>query len=792
MNYKGNENLEYYMKERGKQEVFNNGVTSPMQMASIDSNSNANFYDTVNSELNLLGQKAISIPMVTFYHDGEDIPEYSVDKPILSQSMVTLYGDEEGTLDEMSEKAVVSEAMVEFYNESEYEDFKNINNYSVPMVEFEVGVDPKHLSDFIVQSSSLVEFEKANEKKTENLGFGLQLPDLEKQEEISIISEDQTKMIRELQEKLRITGSAIQIAEKAFNGTDFYYEDNILYNKTGERICNFILEVESETVHHFNTRNGYELRSKYIFSIYINGTCINVSVWGDEIYDLKWLRRATGGKAIIYAWGRKGNLFNELLCDCLNKSSYKEFHYYPTNGWHEMPDGSYRYLYDKGIIGMSNSDTYAAVEHKLIYDEDNVGSYQVFTDILRMMNCVCNTSAISTILVLYAHLGALTTLFDLAEFPIKFIVALIGVTNARKTSIALNLTKLFDRCVSPKPDISFEATVGGIETSFSKYHDAVFAIDDLKPSDSKEKQKETAKKLEKIVRAYGDRVPTVRMNDYSPSGKDIYYPIWGCCMITGEYLDGVASTLARIVSIHIDGNDVNNDELRYFQENYKILSTHMVDFISYITNNFDFIVSYIKSRAVEIRNEVYNIFDVPRYKESYATFLVCSEIFLGYALHRNFLNAQEAEGYKLYFERAIHRIIAASDSDIVEHNPGIIALQAIDNYIKTGIVKIYSEGQSPVLSDEYYAFIEDDYLCIKLEVAYRILLKYVRSLNADPSVTTPKQLLPFLQALDVIRIDTKGEKKRSTHKLRSRTTEIRFLFIKRNKMVEILQNENLY
>lgn len=751
------------------------------------------------SDINILHQ-SVPTDMVRFdctvetteYATNSCVPVPGSEKNLQSTSMVSFCRTDEDISSSSYVKPIKSGCMVSFNDDLISQDLSATITKSEMMVVFEDGIDPKNLPDIIYYPGEFVTFEKANEVESQFPKPKLQLPEIKKQKEITIISEDQAKMIKTQQETLQNYGNAIHAAERIFKGTDFYIENGIIHNKSGEKICNFIPSIVSETVYHIKTRKGYDNRSLYKIKLYLNSSTYDVSIWGDEIYDIRWLRRATGGKATIYVGGKKNNFFNELLSDFLNSRSFEVFHYYTINGWHELPYLGYRYLYDKGIIGMINSNTYADQDHKLIYDESLVGNKSTFQGILRMMNNVCNNSSISTVLVLYAHLGVLTTLFDLAEFPIKFIVALIGVTNARKTSLALNLTKLFDRSVSPKPDISFEATAGGIETSFSKYHDAVFVIDDLKPSDSKEKQKEIAKKLEKIVRAYGDRVPTIRMNDFSPNGKDVYYPIWGCCMITGEYLDGVASTLARIVSIHINGLDVNNTELRYFQENYKILSTHMVDFLSYITDNFSSIVDFIKSRAVQIRNDVYNVFDIPRYKESYATFLVCSEIILAYAVNRDFLNDQEAQNYLLIFESAIHKVIAASDGNIVEHNPGIIVLQAIDNYMTSGVIKIYSEGQCPNQSDEYYAYIEDDYLCIKLEVAYRILLKHVRSLNSDPSVTTPKQLLPFLHALDVIRIEVKDGKTRNTHKLRNRNTDIRFLFIKRKKMLELLQNENLY
>jgi hypothetical protein len=607
-----------------------------------------------------------------------------------------------------------------------------------------------------------------------------------------LCQDNQQHNLPEALNPLNSSGMFVNAIETLFNGVDFKLENGNIVNQSGQKITNFFLEIKSETIIYSFSKNEYCENSKYNIRVWIKNKPYDCTVFGEELYSGKWLRKVAGGKALIQPQGNKGNQFNIILCELINANNYPVYKYFITNGWYNLPGLGYCYVYNKGIVGLKQSVYSAANQHNFDYTEEAVGSNFIFNNILRMMTKVCNKSSISIVLMLYSHLGLLTTLFELAEFPIKFIVSLIGVTNSRKTSLALAFTKIFNRSSAPKPDFSFESTNGGIETAFSQYHDSIVVIDDLKPSDSKERQKAMSSKLELIVRAYGDRVAKVRMNDYNPNGKEVYYPVYGCCLITGEYLDAVPSTLARIVNINIEKNDVNNDELRYFQENYNILTTHIYDFISYITVNFASTVMHIKKRMPEVRNNAYKDFDIPRYAESYSTFMVVAEIFLQYAFDRHFFDCDQANSFLAECGAAIRSILTASDFSIVDHNPGIQSLQAISHYMTAGLIRVYYENQSPSNGDEFYAFIEDDFICIKLDTVYKLLIKYLHSLNSYPSVTKSRQLIPHLKSLSVIYTEDNNGKIRHTHKLRKRLTQDRFLFIYKDRMNEILQNENLY
>lgn len=197
--------------------------------------------------------------------------------------------------------------------------------------------------------------------------------------EISIISDERKAMIRNQQEELQIRAAQIQNAERF--GKDYYIENGIIHNMAGEKICNFYLNIVSETINYYKSKNGYYTRNQYKLQIRVYNSIYEVNIWADDIHDFKWLRKVTEGKANIYdAAGKKNDFLNELLCELQNNGNYDVYHYYDTSGWHNIPGMEYRYLYDKGIIGMKNSNTYADIEHKLIYDESKVGSKSIFQD----------------------------------------------------------------------------------------------------------------------------------------------------------------------------------------------------------------------------------------------------------------------------------------------------------------------------------------------------------------------------------------------------------------------------
>lgn len=96
--------------------------------------------------------------------------------------------------------------------------------------------------------------------------------------------------------------------------------------------------------------------------------------------------------------------------------------------------------------------------------------YEIFNNAMNMRK-ICKNRFASTILLLFTHVSTMTTFFEERGFPINFILGIVGVTNSRKTSLAMEFTKIFSE-KKKMADAEFTATDAGIEKTLSKYKDA--------------------------------------------------------------------------------------------------------------------------------------------------------------------------------------------------------------------------------------------------------------------------------------------------------------------------------
>ena len=318
-------------------------------------------------------------------------------------------------------------------------------------------------------------------------------------------------------------------------------------------------------------------------------------VAGSQLDDLNWIKEISGGAAYFSTIKNARKQVLDLIHSLVD-SNVEEKIVFTENGWTRI--GSiWCYVIDSGIIGLNQTKYSGDANHPFIYDNRNVGKKTTFETTIKMIE-ICDDRSITLPLFLFTHLGSLCKLFELANVPLKGVMAIIGTTNSRKTSMALCMTKTFGRENITIPEISFESTEGGIEVESSKHADSVLLIDDFHPTTSKKNFNKLMKTLEFILRRYGDRTIKKRMTDFSPNKTAGCYDVNGVCVITGEDIGGVQSSLTRVLILEVDKFSVKNDVLGYYQNNPLFLNTHMYDFISYVTCNFEKIVSFIKKRVL--------------------------------------------------------------------------------------------------------------------------------------------------------------------------------------------------
>ena len=544
---------------------------------------------------------------------------------------------------------------------------------------------------------------------------------------------------------------------------------------------NFSIKLEEIVEKIFDTPDGEIRKFSYFFKIFVGTDIFEETVNADDVANFKWVRSSTGGRAYI-GRGKKGQPFDEYMSGVISGGNPLVRTIYNTNGWKKFK-GNPVYIYDSGAIGRTARGVSGNKKHIFEFNAEKVGTYEIYWQTLQMLE-ICREKNITLPLFLSTHMGALTTLFEEAGFPIKFTISVIGKTNSRKTSLCLCMTKTINRRQITKPEVNFNATEGGIEKKIGLHSDAVLVIDDFMPALTKAKQRVLDTKLEKVLRIYGDREGIERMTDFARNPEAGYYPVRGIGVITGEHIRGVQSSLLRSLILEIDQDSVDNSRLAFFQDNYKILNTHLYDFLNFVAENYVEIVQFIKQRVEMYRSQA--VFELPRYSEMYGQLMTTGEIFVKYALARNYADQPASQELLEEWREILRKVIAKNAKELREKD--------LKTVLKEVCVSIAEDGAKPLPSDEKKdygdeVFEDETIIYIRLDAFLKKMHTLLSIWGIEVPALSKKVILDELEEAGLIETKGKAEGKRTLKLPGSKYNRQVFLYIKKSELSENT-NEN--
>lgn len=542
---------------------------------------------------------------------------------------------------------------------------------------------------------------------------------------------------------------------------------------------NFTLKILQKSTTIEETADGEERSITYLIEVVVDDRDVyTISVPGEKLENLAWLTKGTGGAAYIDSTNNKAReQVLKILHDQISAQIFKGQTRYLQNGWKEI-DGKWGYVIDNGIIGKDFCGIRGDAEFKFMYNKEAIGQRETFLQAMGMID-ICHDKTVSVPLFVFTHMGVMNRLFELSDVPIKVVLALTGTTNSRKTSLGLCLTKIFNRDDLSNAEITFDSTPGGIEIMSSQYADAVLLIDDFHPSSTRQTEQKLMANLELILRRYGDRVMKRRMTDYSVKGKE--YPVKGLCVITGEDIGGVQSSLTRAWTLDMDRKTVNLNKLTYYQENKLILTTHLYDFIRYVTENFEEIKDLIGKSTKRFRAEKKT--EIPRYNEYFGQFMAAGKVIVRYAISRGFWDVSETEDWLRMLENTLNIVIEKNLRIVRMEDFGILTMSALKSVMgENGVIDIKDlHGNNisyhEIVSDEHFYYVEADFL---LETTKRYAARFGKTLPFH----SKRQMTIFLDNLGVIQTKREGDDLRRT--LPFPGHKKRVVYIIKEKMWEIL------
>lgn len=556
---------------------------------------------------------------------------------------------------------------------------------------------------------------------------------------------------------------------------------NVVTECVGFKSSNFELELLSieKVMEEIAGKSIGQIRYKFVIKMSHGHFVANVGV--GELENFRWVKEATEGRAYFRekkAVAEFSIYVHEIIeRDILN--AVKEI-YFKTNGWKQSSKGGLVFVCDTGIIGSSTSNIKANSDLKFQIDSD-IKAFDNWEQFYRMQG-ICVKEEIIQVLLTFVNMSVMTTFFEKAGFPIKFIMGIMGTTNTMKTSLAMVFTHIFNALQEKSPELTFSSTRAGIETYVSKYADSILLIDDFMPGEDKSKQAELNSKLELICRLYGDRASKKRMTIFA--GKDVEYPVRGCCMITGEHLTGVESSRTRIVCINLEKGDIKKDILSWYQEHPLILPTYLYGFIEYLSQNQVEVIETIKNRTHEYRKKMN--FQIERYNEVAAQYFVTLDIMFSYWKERGFINGIEKIDEK--WKGNIQKIIYQNDKALRKISIVNVILQALEEELMGNPRRIKCV-EDIKRSDKRLIYHDAEYIYIQQKELYIIVKEYCKRFDYS-FYLQPNMISEKLKEKDVLECITNSAGHiESARKLKqSKGITQRYLFIKKLKMSSILES----
>lgn len=527
-----------------------------------------------------------------------------------------------------------------------------------------------------------------------------------------------------------------------------------------------------------------QFRTKwYVFRVTTSWGTYEKAVSPENIESFSWVKEATEGRA-YFKEKKDYALFSNYIHEVLERdiSTAQKEEVYSLTGW-KVINGKWCYVANLGIIGSRKSGIRASGELKF-----EIFSHFERREIIKEfldMEKICRREDVSRMLMLFTEMSVMTTLFERAGFPIKSILAIIGTTNSLKTAIAMVFSKIFNATETTHPEVTFSSTPGGIETCVAKYGDSILLVDDFMPGGNRNKQDELNSKLELLCRLYGDRTEKKRMTTYM-GGQKAEYPVRGCCMITGEHITGVESSRTRMVNVRLEKNDVNSENLKFYQDNPLILPTYLYGFIEFLTENQGTVLKIIKDKIPEYRRTFE--FKIARFNETAAQFAVTLDIMGAYL--ESVLESYNMEELKAEWQGSIEKIFHENDRQLETQDAVGLMLSALNEFMLKN-PQLVKAVNLIAKNDCEMVYVDQNFVYVRTDDLYLISKKYCERYSYDLFLN--KDMIPRkLKERGIIEVskNEKGHMEAARKLKQGNGNARRFLYIKKCAMEEIVEKFN--
>lgn len=436
-----------------------------------------------------------------------------------------------------------------------------------------------------------------------------------------------------------------------------------------------------------------------------------------------------------------------------------------------------------------------ATEKFKLFRSYDKNTNQIFQQFIGMRGIISGNPENAVFLQYYLLAALLTSLFKETGFQIEFCTAVIGKTNTRKTSCAEIFTRVFNRTSSAVPEINFSATEAAIYEVMERYADQIVLIDDLTPAESDTDAREKQRKLDVIIRSYGDRVPRKRSVSYiqNYTAKE-FSPITGCALLTGETFSGGKSSRSRVVILRFEENDVNTDVLSYYQCNLHTLPDFVYAFVEFVTENLNSVTETIRMKCNEIRRTNPYKLKTPRFVDAFGILCATTSIFYDFIVKKNLLNQDAANALIADDLEMLARIIMKNDAELSVVSPGVTIVEALKNALQNGRIQMKRKEEIESKTINKFLFCDDEFYFITAERLWECAKQFTDYRGIYFPYKESRKIIEPLKNENIIAVKREGKTLRSSHKIyvKGELVNTRFLWLKQEVVHKIWNDlENL-
>lgn len=452
-------------------------------------------------------------------------------------------------------------------------------------------------------------------------------------------------------------------------------------------LCNFAAWVEAEIIRDNGVEERRELR---ITGVKQDGTPLPiVSVFSDELHKMDWMRNGWPTDCNI----RVTNSAERHILFAIRSTAERARHEYvfEITGWRKIL-GRWEYL----MPGMCEYAVELSGKQRNYFVERGVTDYELAIGAgLTTLEFIPHK--ILQPCLAMAFLSPLNEFLRQAECEPKFLLALVGHTGCRKSTLAALVSSFFGRFSVTDLTMSFRDTANSITYNAFALKDVLTCVDDYHPVAQRESGNMKAT-MQTVCRAFGDRAAR---NGLTSSYKlREARPPQGNAIITAEHIPDVGeSAVARLFCIEIPQNCMDLKILSEVQEfaSQGVLRRIMRAYIHWLKNTFlcddesvrefvltlrrDYVARRDRCRCELTANEV-------RFHSRTADAVACMEI--GYEMMLTFfssvgmLNADAVSERRERFHSIMMELSAEQTKHVESDRPTHIYIRKLMTLIENG------------------------------------------------------------------------------------------------------------